>query len=48
MKMNKLLEAAKTINSLAKQEEDTRLALCKAIAAAMDLVKKESNMSWCE
>lgn len=42
----KLREAAKTINDLAKQEEDTHLKLCKAIAAAQELVKKESNLSW--
>lgn len=44
----KLREAAKTINALAKQENDARLALCRAVAAAMDLVKKESNLSWRE
>ena len=44
----KLKEAAKTINYLAKQEEDARLKLCRAIASAMDLVKKESNLSWRE
>lgn len=42
----KLREAAKTINDLAKQEEDVRLKLCRAIAAAQELVKKESNLSW--
>lgn len=44
----KLKEAARTINALAKREEDARLALCRAIAGAMDLVKKESNLSWRE
>ena len=44
----KLKEAAKTINYLAKQEEDARLKLCRAIASAMDLVKKESKLSWRE
>lgn len=43
-----LKEAAKTINRLAKQEEDSRRQLCIAIAAAMDLVKKDSNLSWRE
>lgn len=42
----KLKEAARTINMLAKQENDARLALCRAIAGAMDLVKKESNLPW--
>ena len=36
-----LKQAAKTINELAKQEEDARLALCQAIAAAQELVHKE-------
>jgi len=44
----RLREAAKTINALAKQEEDTRRQLCIAIAGAMDLVKKHSNLSWSE
>lgn len=44
----RLKEAARTINELAKQEEDVRLKLCKAIAAAMDLVKKEGTHSWRE
>ena len=44
----RLKEAAKTINDLVKREEDVRLALCKAIAGAMDLVKRESNLSWRE
>ncbi len=44
----KLREAARTINELVKKEDDTRLALCKAIAAAMDLVRKESNLPWRE
>lgn len=44
----KLKEAAKTINALAKREEDARMALCRAIAGAMDLVKKESKLSWRE
>lgn len=42
----KLVEAAKTINLLAKREEDVQLALCRAIAAAQELVRKETNMSW--
>ena len=44
----KLKEAAKTINALAKQEDDARRQFCIAIAGAMDLVKKESNLSWAE
>jgi hypothetical protein len=44
----KLKEAAKTINALARQEEDARLQFCIAIAGAMDLVKKESNLTWAE
>ena len=44
----KLREAAKTINALAKQEHDSRLALCRAIASAMELVKKESNLTFYE
>ncbi len=42
----KLREAAKTINDLARREEDAHLTLCRAIAAAQELVKKESNLSW--
>lgn len=44
----KLREAAKVINDLAKQEDDARLQFCIAVAGAMDLVKKESNLSWSE
>jgi hypothetical protein len=44
----RLQQAAKTINDLAKQEHDARRQLCIAIAGAMDLVKKESNLSWRE
>ncbi len=44
----KLQEAAKTINDLVKREEDTRRQLCIAIAGAMDLVKRESNLSFAE
>lgn len=44
----KLKEAAKTINALAKQEEDARRQFCIAVAGAMDLVKKESNLTWAE
>ncbi len=44
----KLQEAARTINDLVKREEDTRRQLCIAIAGAMDLVKRESNLSFAE
>lgn len=44
----KLREAANTINELAKKEEDAQLRLCRAIAAAQELVKKESNLPWRE
>ncbi len=44
----KLQQAATTINKLAKDEHDARRQLCIAIAGAMDLVKKESNLSWRE
>jgi len=44
----KLREAAKVINDLAKREEDARRQLCIAIAGAMDLVKKDSNLTWSE
>jgi hypothetical protein len=44
----KLQEAARTINELVKREEDTRRQLCIAIAGAMDLVKRESNLSFAE
>jgi hypothetical protein len=44
----KLKEAAKTINALARQEEDARRQFCIAVAGAMDLVKKESNLTWAE
>ena len=43
-----LEQMAKTINDLAKQESDARLALCRAIAKAMDMVRRESNLSWNE
>ena len=46
--MTKLQEAARTINGLVKREEDTRRQLCIAIAGAMDLVKRESNLSFAE
>jgi hypothetical protein len=46
--MTKLQEAARTINKLVKCEEDTRRQLCIAIAGAMDLVKRESNLSFAE
>lgn len=42
----KLREAANNINELAKKEEDAQLRLCRAIAAAQELVKKESNLPW--
>lgn len=41
----KLKEAAKTINSLIKAENDARRNLCIAIAGAMDLVKK-AGLVW--
>lgn len=40
-----LQKVAARINELAKQESDTRLRLCRAIASAMDLVKQE-GLSW--
>lgn len=42
----KLLEMARTINELAKQEEDAQLALCRAIANAMDMVREDGRMKW--
>ena len=46
--VTKLQEAARTINDLVKREEDTHRQLCIAIAGAMALVKRESNLSFVE
>ena len=40
-----LQKVAARINELAKQEQDTHLRLCRAIASAMDLVKEE-GLNW--
>lgn len=44
--MTPLQKLAQTINDLAKKEADTRKSLCMAIAAAQDMVKRESNMTF--
>lgn len=41
---HQLREAARTINALAKQEGDVHLAVCRAIAGAMDLVRKTGTV----
>jgi len=46
--VTKLQQAATTINKLAKLEHDSHRQLCIAIAGAMDLVRKESNLTFKE
>jgi len=46
--VTKLQQVATTINKLAKLEHDSHRQLCIAIAGAMDLVKRQSNLSWKE
>ena len=41
-----LIKLAKTINNLAKREDDARRAFAIAIAGAQDRVKRESNMTF--
>jgi hypothetical protein len=44
----KLVNMAKTINKLAVAEHDARIEFCKAVAAAQELVRKESNLSFAD